>query len=128
MLWQQALKYWKTIVIGGAILYLSLIKEPVIPLPDISAADKWSHMLAYIALSGTWMGELLADKGKSRLMQLWLLALILPVVFGGVIEVLQYFDPPRSAEWLDWLADILGSFIGAPIAYLLWNQIHCSTK
>jgi VanZ family protein len=33
----------------------------------------------------------------------------LPVIFGGVIEIVQsaYF-PPRTGDWFDWVADIAG--------------------
>ena len=40
------------------------------------------------------------------------LAIIMPIVYGGVIELMQeaYFQP-RTAEWGDWIADILGTFV-----------------
>jgi len=41
----------------------------------------------------------------------WILwGFLVPVFYGGVIELLQkYFFASRSAEWSDWIADILGS-------------------
>jgi VanZ family protein len=41
-------------------------------------------------------------------MRLW--GLIYPIVYGGVIELLQEnFFPPRTGDWSDWVADALGS-------------------
>jgi hypothetical protein len=45
----------------------------------------------------------------------WLVAVGL-IVYGGLIEIVQSFLPPRTAEWEDWLQDIAGVAIGA----ILW--------
>ncbi|MFZ4583328.1 MAG: hypothetical protein ACOYM7_11825, partial [Paludibacter sp.] len=35
--------------------------------------------------------------------------IVFPIVLGGLIEIVQEtFFKPRSAEWIDWLCDILG--------------------
>ncbi len=46
-------------------------------------------------------------------MRMFLVSLLLPVLYGGALELVQeYFFPPRSAEWMDWLYDSLGVLIG----------------
>ena len=48
-------------------------------------------------------------------------ALLLPIVMGGVIELVQAYctGGTRSGEWLDLAADSLGVLIGQPIGMLL---------
>ena len=44
---------------------------------------------------------------------MWLVAVAIPVVYGGVIELLQeQFFYPRTGELLDWLADGVGVCMG----------------
>ncbi|MEO1023269.1 MAG: VanZ family protein [Bacteroidota bacterium] len=44
------------------------------------------------------------------------------LIFGGLIEVLQYLIPTnRSPEWLDLLADGIGSLIGIVFLYVLYK-------
>jgi len=38
---------------------------------------------------------------------------VLLAAYGGTTEIAQSFLPPRSAEWTDWLQDIVGIAIGA---------------
>ena len=47
------------------------------------------------------------------------LLIILPVLYGGVIELLQKFlFTSRSAEWGDWIADIAGSLTALLLAII----------
>ncbi|HPS79724.1 MAG TPA: VanZ family protein, partial [Thermoanaerobaculaceae bacterium] len=39
---------------------------------------------------------------------------------GGGLEILQYFNPPRMAEWKDWLADCVGAGFGV-LALAWWD-------
>ena len=50
--------------------------------------------------------------------RLWIVALAVPMVYGGVIEILQEnFFYPRTGDWWDWLADIAGTVVGCVAAY-----------
>ena len=43
----------------------------------------------------------------------YLQVILFPVLYGGLLEILQhYFFPPRTADWLDFLANTTGVFIG----------------
>jgi VanZ family protein len=49
--------------------------------------------------------------------------LLIPVIYGGVIELLQkYYFPTRSAELGDWIADILGSLVATVIAVIFLRR------
>lgn len=124
MFWRKALIYKEAIIAGLLIAYFSVVREPVIRLPeDVAFADKWGHMLAYLLLGSMlaldlWRGEV---KGK----YLWIIGLAVPTVYGGLLEIVQgAFCYPRTASWWDWLADIIGTVVGVGIVAGLWTWKH----
>ena len=75
--------------------------------PHISnLSDKAHHVFAFVVL-----GLLFRLGYKINYFK----ALILLVLFGGFIEVSQYFVEGRFAESKDIVADLIGSFIGLKI-------------
>lgn len=102
--------YVPTMVVLAGITYLSLIKQVPAIIMDAPLTDKWGHMLAYLVLA-LCLG---ADSMRSELPQaaMYLIALILPIAYGGLMELLQMLCPPRMAEWTDWLADSIGAVAG----------------
>lgn len=111
-------RYWECVIVAGIILYGSLIREPNFHMPPIYGADKWAHLLMYLGLGATLYWDLLRDKQSGW--RLWLIAIIVPIVFGGIIEVLQEnFFYPRTGDWWDWLADIVGTIMGCSMAYMV---------
>ena len=119
MLWRKALIYKEAIIVGLIILYASLIREPHIRLPEVAFADKWGHLVAYALLGSLLAVDLIRDNCECALV--WLLAIGLPIVYGGLIEIIQgAFFYPRTADWLDWIADIVGTVIGASAVTGIW--------
>lgn len=87
-----------------------LATSPAPPQVADTGWDKANHLLAFALLA------LLADgafgpAGRARLASAVGLAL-----YGAAIEALQSQLPPRSAEWADWLADLLGIAAGLALA------------
>lgn len=121
MFWRKALIYKETVIVGLLIAYLSLVKEPVIRLPeDVAFADKWGHMLAYLLLGVVLVINLLRDDQTKKI--LWLVGLIVPIVYGGLMEIIQGLCCyPRTASWWDWLADIIGTIVGVSIVVGIWS-------
>ena len=88
-----------------AILIFALLPASV-RLPS-TGWDKSNHVLAFGVLA--YMGcKAFPQSGY------WLWGML--TMYGGVIEVLQYFTPSRSAEWADLLADAIGALIGLKLA------------
>ena len=103
--------YIPTFLIAAGILYASLTTHPIAPMPEIRFADKWGHLLAYACLSAVFLWDLT----RAYVPRGWKygLAFVLPIVYGGVIEILQErYCAPRTGDWYDWLADILGTILG----------------
>ena len=104
--------YWKSIVVCIGILYVSLVRDPGISLPTFVGADKWVHALMYAILGGMVCWDSMQMKMSGW--RLWFTAIVLPMLYGGAIELIQeQWFAPRSGEWMDWGADCAGVIIGA---------------
>ena len=93
------------------IAYGCLLRKPLYTFPPIENGDKWVHWLAFLVLTLALLWDSKTAGLKSW--KMWLVAVAIPVVYGGVIELLQeQFFYPRTGEWLDWLADGVGVCMG----------------
>lgn len=111
MLWRKIIGFWKSIAVAGVIAYGCLLRKPLYTLPPIEGGDKWVHWLAFLILTLVLLWDSRAAGLKSW--KMWLVAVAIPVVYGGVIELLQeQFFYPRTGEWMDWLADGVGVCMG----------------
>ncbi|WP_410795623.1 VanZ family protein [Parabacteroides sp. FAFU027] len=96
------------------IAYLSLaprhFKSPI----DLGflAPDKAVHFTMYLVAAFATMFELsrLRLLGNKRNI-IWL-AIVLPILFGGLMEILQLYVPFRSCDIRDFIANSLGAIVG----------------
>ena len=121
--------YLPSLLVLIGITYLSLIKQvPITVMEDIPLADKWGHMLAYLVLALC----LASDGYRARLSAtaLFAIALLLPLIYGGMMEWAQYYFPPRRCEWLDWVADAIGTIVGVGLfaAYYFIHKTNFPTS
>lgn len=120
-----------------AVLYLSFFTPPEIPeLEDIRLIDKWTHMVMYGGLTLMILYEHFKQHGmkgmKVRTIKAeslnWRLCRIIafwfPFILGGIIEILQEYctNHRRSGDYLDWIADGLGSLLIFVIICLWVNK------
>lgn len=79
-------------------------------------ADKIKHISAFFTLS------LLLNKASSTIAHRFrnILALLL---FGFLIEVVQYFIPSRDSDWMDILADFVGIVL-FQVAYSSFKMVR----
>lgn len=113
-------RYWKTIVVAACILYASIVRTPHLTLPPISYSDKWAHIAMYLLFGAVWMWELNNNTpSKKRIFLGW----ICPILYGGLMEILQeQFFYPRTGDWKDWIADIIGTTAGIALACGIWKM------
>lgn len=74
----------------------------------------------YFGLSGVAsFNYIFYKKGHIIILKLVVFAILVPIIYGGMIEIIQaeYF-PGRSGDWSDFLADVLGVLASLPIS--LW--------
>lgn len=122
---KKIFKYtWPPAIIAVIIFYLCcLIPARDIPEVEINffiPTDKIVHFLMYFGLSIVASFNYIYDKkGHIIILKLIAFAILVPIIYGGLIEIIQaeYF-PERSGDWYDFLADVLGSL--ATLPFSLW--------
>lgn len=115
---------WPPAIVAVIIFYLCCL-IPTNDIPDVEfdffiPTDKIVHFLMYFGLSIVASFNYIYDrKGKIIILKLVAFAILVPIVYGGLIEILQaeYFTG-RSGDWYDFLADVLGSLSTLPFS--LW--------
>lgn len=97
------------------IAVLSLVSFSVpSELPRFSHADKLVHVFLYFSLAGLLIFELIRSN-KTRTFAA-VFALIFAAAYGGLMEFLQeLLTVSRSADWLDWAADVAGAALACGI-------------
>lgn len=100
---------------------LCFIPIPDNPLSHVRLIDKWTHSVLYLVLGLLILTERLRTKKKTKLSSLIYWVWLIPIAMGGIIEVLQATctGGRRSGEWLDFVADGIGSTLALLIGILL---------
>lgn len=114
--WEKALLYWAPVLIYAAtIFYLSSLPKPHEQLPEFlrDLSDKFLHVVEYGVLGALWYRAFRWASGPRIAASAVLLAIVAGSIYGITDEVHQAFVPMRTASPLDWMADTLGSAIGA---------------
>lgn len=107
-------KRWRVAGIGILFVFLAAAVMPALWFwPDISQnkfplMDKWLHILSFLFLS-LWFS------GQYSRSSYWRLVIGL-ATFGVLIELSQRMVSYRTAEWMDFVADLFGIGIGLIIA------------
>lgn len=86
-------KYPVSLLIILTVIYLSFFKPPTTDLSNIPNIDKIVHVCMYLGMSGMlWLEFLRAhQKGDSPLWHAWVGAFVCPVLFSGMVELLQEY-------------------------------------
>lgn len=120
MLLSHLKKYPYSLVVIAAVIYLSFFKPPTTDLDEISNIDKLAHVCMYGGLSGMlWLEFLRAHRrNDAPLWHAWMGATICPILFSGIIELLQeYCTTYRGGDWMDLAANTTGVLIATLIGY-----------
>ena len=103
-------RLWSLLGILGLALILTLsILPPSGGEAFVKINDKLAHFIAYFFAAFYY--KQIGNKILSVFLSL--------LIFGGAVEILQFFSVYRSAEWLDLLANILGILSGCISAKIL---------
>lgn len=114
--------YPLTLLCTIAIWILSLIPIPETPLDDVAFIDKWTHLVMYGTLTLLLGAEMAHNNHTISLKQFIIRVLPWPALMGGLVEIVQATctNGVRSGDWLDFLADAIGGFLGFAIAIFAW--------
>ncbi len=120
---KYVLTYWKSISIALIIFVLSTVSfSTTNTAPKIKNFDKLVHCLMYLGLGFTLFYDYSKDT-FTKVGKFIFILMVLAIFYGGLIEIIQeYFTTRRTAEWLDWLADIVGVFLGFGAGFLLLKK------
>ncbi|MFT3752500.1 MAG: VanZ family protein [Paludibacter sp.] len=113
--------YWKSIIAILFILYLSFSGPATFDkVPNFTYKDKIAHFILYGGLTLLLILDHRKHKKNNISYTSFIIyCIIFPIVLGGLVEIFQkYFFFPRTAEWLDWLSDIIGVLVGWLVLYL----------
>lgn len=119
-------QFWFGVVgLWFAILFaLSSISLKFPPGPQITYADKFQHAL-YFTIGATCLHVgLRLSKTQWGLLFVLGLTVLFCALIGAFDEFHQTFTPNRSGnDPADWLADVLGGFIGSGLGHLLYLRL-----
>ncbi|MCB1390441.1 MAG: VanZ family protein [Rhodobacteraceae bacterium] len=105
-------------LVVGLLLAMLIASLTLTPMPDgrlvTSGLDKVYH---FIAFAGLIFPLILTDSRR------WFWAVPACILYGGLIELIQP-SVGRSAEWLDFGADLTGVLAGAALAEILHDRIR----
>ncbi len=113
------LRYPFSIAIILLVTFLSFFKQPSTDLDNVPGIDKLVHPCMYFVMASLlwWEFYIGQQKTNAPMWHGWVGALLCPLVYGGVVELLQeYCTAYRGGEWLDFAANSAGVIIAAVAA------------
>lgn len=115
------------ILCGIAILILTGFPGSVFPrVKPIVGLDKVAHFLMYacFAFACIWgYRKQFVTNGIAYKKRALLLTLAISITYGGLTELMQeYFVPMRTGDWIDFLADSIGTLLGLLVFYLFYRH------
>ncbi|HBT85601.1 MAG: VanZ family protein [Fermentimonas sp.] len=118
------LRYTLLPLIIGLLIFIGTCLIPSDQVPEMPAGIPWDkvvHFGMFFLLSTVSLYDYYKMHNNNPPFIRWLFwGFLVPVIYGGIIELLQmYFFSSRSAELMDWIADILGSFVATVFAIIL---------
>lgn len=106
--------YWGPVAgYVGLIFYVSSLPHPDKELPIPELGDKALHIIEYAVLGALCFRAFRWATTDRLAQRAFLWAVLASSLYGLSDEVHQLFVPPRESSWLDCLADVIGSFVGA---------------
>lgn len=98
------------LVTMGISWYLSSGTLETVQLPSVS--DKLIHLVCFAGLGFFWTWWFKKEAWLQKPVKHILLVTLIVAAYGTVDEIHQYFVPGRYASILDWVADLVGGFLG----------------
>lgn len=125
MLYLFIKQYYKSIIVGLLILWLSLSgSKSLVPgrMLSIPYIDKMGHFAMYGFFSAMLLLDSCRWQTKSKFNYI---ILLIPVFFGALMEIMQMtFTTTRKAETIDLLANIGGVTAGIVLAHIARNLLE----
>jgi len=111
LFWPPTLRILPMILVMGIIFFLSQQPGDSLDLPNIPDLDKVLHALVYGVLAATTLFAILPEKRVSKPGRVSLAVILFCILYGISDELHQAFVPGRMPDFLDLVADTVGSVI-----------------
>lgn len=118
---------WPPLAIAFIIFYLSCLMSPS-DVPEVEfdffiPADKIVHFCMYFGLAlVASCNYIYVNRGEISINRLLLCTILIPILYGGLLEILQANFFSREGDWWDFLANTLGVLFSIPLAIWFKNQ------
>jgi len=107
------------IIYCALIFYLSSRPAPE-AIPEFPHLDKLLYLSAYMACGALFLRAFRTFSIGANLKLVLMLSITASGLYGLSDEIHQYFIPCRSADFMDFMADIIGSICGVFIYQMLY--------
>lgn len=117
----RAILIYLPLIIYWLILFIAT-SLPTDYIPSVGVGDKFSHFFAYMVLS-VLLYFTFSLQTRSEILKKYpaIMTILVGSVYGILDELHQMLIPGRSAEFLDWIADFVGTIVGVLLARLLYR-------
>ena len=113
--------YWMAAAVYAAALFIQSALPSALDTASRPGVDKLLHAAAY-GLMAVLVGNALAvwPMARRQAAVIAVVAAALTALYGLSDEIHQAFVPSRTADPVDWIADLIGAGLGA----VLWTAVH----
>ncbi len=106
------------------ILFLSFFKLPDDYKTPISGMDKVAHVCMYAGFCIVLWFEYFRSHRVMNVKRLFVGAFLCPILFSGVVEIIQgCLTENRSADWLDFLFNVVGVSAAAVVSVFVTRPL-----
>lgn len=107
-------RWWPVLAWAGLILGMSSVPGSQLDGVGLPVPDKLVHAIEY-AVFGALVARARTGRGGAPRGPI-LVAALSGALLGALDETWQRFVPQRDPSWADWVADVVGSGLGALLA------------
>ncbi len=116
-------RYWFPLIIYCILIFLQSSFPSIESIPELPYTDKLLHFFAYAVLGALFLRAYKTLQIRNNLKLLIILSVLSSSLYGISDEIHQYFVPSRSFEYVDILADVLGSLFGVFIYQFIMEKL-----
>ena len=118
-------KHWISIPLCLVILYLCLMNTEPLPKVGMTNFDKMVHFSMFLTVSlVVFFENTYYFKRRISVGKMLYFSFFFPTIYSGLIEIMQeHLSPTRSGDWMDFLFDGLGAFLGFIVCLAINRKI-----
>ena len=116
------LSYWFPVFLYCLLIFMQSSYPSPESVPDLPYIDKLLHIFVYALLGALFLRAFKTLRIQQNLKLVMILSILLSSLYGISDEIHQHFVPFRNADFMDALADMIGSVGGVYFYQLLSSK------